>query len=87
MTKALNHVKYVRPSPNPGDAKQATICNRFLSELSGGARLWLGARRMGLCWRERVWSHSNSKDGLSDNLEVGVSVAAPDSTWKMTNSQ
>lgn len=35
MTKALNHVKYVCPSPNPGDAKQATIRNRFLSELRG----------------------------------------------------
>lgn len=32
-------------------------------------------------------SHSNSKDGLSDNLEVGVSVAAPDSTRKMAYSQ
>lgn len=77
----------MQPSPSPGDAKQATICNRCLSELSGGARLWLGARQMGLCWGERVCSHSNSKDGLSDNLEVGVSVAAPDSTWKMAYSQ
>lgn len=73
--------------PARGDAKQATICNRLLSELSRDARLWLGARQMGLCWRERVDSHSNSKDGLSDNLEVGVSVAALDYTRKMTNSQ
>lgn len=50
-------------------------------------RLWLSARQMWLCWREGVCSHSNSKDGLSDNLEVGVSVAALDYTWKMTNSQ
>lgn len=87
MTKAVNHVKYVQPSPSPGDAKQATICNRLLSELSRDARLCLGARQTGLCWRKRVYSHSNSKDGLSDNLEVGVSVAALDYTRKMTNSQ
>lgn len=36
MTKAVNHVKYMQHPPHTHTHKQATICNRFLSELGEG---------------------------------------------------